>query len=60
MPGEGLTHGPPAEKNAGGRYHRFSRIIRHSLRDGFKRLYVISSGTGVFAPVTSAFVTRLA
>jgi hypothetical protein len=25
MPGEGLTHGPPAEKNAGGRYHRFSR-----------------------------------
>jgi hypothetical protein len=25
MPGEGLTHGPPAEKNAGGRYHRCSR-----------------------------------
>src|SRR5690349_10333021 len=25
MPGEGLTHGPPAERNAGGRYHRCSR-----------------------------------
>src|SRR3569833_99850 len=25
MPGEGLTHGPPAEKNAGGSHHRFSR-----------------------------------
>jgi hypothetical protein len=25
MPGEGLTHGPPAEKNAGGSHHRISR-----------------------------------
>jgi hypothetical protein len=25
MPGEGLTHGPPATKNAGGSHHRFSR-----------------------------------
>jgi len=36
MPGEGLTHGPPATKKAGGSYHRFSRIIRHSLRDGLR------------------------
>jgi hypothetical protein len=35
MPGEGLTHGPPATKKAGGSHHRFSQIIRHSLRDGF-------------------------
>src|SRR5579872_4651982 len=27
MPGAGLAHGPPAKKNAGGRYHRFSRDI---------------------------------
>jgi hypothetical protein len=27
MPGAGLSHGPPAEKNAGGRYHRFSQDI---------------------------------
>jgi hypothetical protein len=25
MPGAGRTHGPPAEKNAGGSHHRFSR-----------------------------------
>jgi len=25
MPGEGLTHGPPAERKAGGSHHRFSR-----------------------------------
>jgi hypothetical protein len=25
MPGEGLTHGPPAKEKAGGRYHRCSR-----------------------------------
>jgi hypothetical protein len=35
MPGEGLTHGPPAERGAGGSHHRISQIIRHSLRDGF-------------------------
>src|SRR5579864_2891399 len=29
------THGPPAAKKAGGSDHRFSPIIRHSLRDGF-------------------------
>ena len=28
MPGDGLTHGPPATKNAGGSHHRFSRINR--------------------------------
>ena len=31
--------GPPAEKNAGGRYHRCSRDDRPSLRDGFLRLW---------------------
>src|SRR5436853_5733881 len=35
MPGEGLTHGPPATKKAGGSHHRFSQINRHSLRNGF-------------------------
>src|SRR5262249_9255014 len=36
MPGEGLTNGPPAERKAGGSHHRFSLIIRHSLRDGLR------------------------
>jgi hypothetical protein len=35
MPGDGLAHGPPAKQKAGGSHHRFSQIIRHSLRDGF-------------------------
>jgi hypothetical protein len=33
-PGAGRTHGPPATKNAGGSHHRFSQILRPSLRDG--------------------------
>jgi len=36
MPGEGLTHGPPAERKAGGSHHRISQIIRHSLRVGLR------------------------
>jgi hypothetical protein len=34
MPGDCLTHGPPAEKIAGGSDHRRRRINRHSLCDG--------------------------
>jgi hypothetical protein len=36
MPGDGLTHGPPAIKIAGGSDHRFSRINRHSPRNGLR------------------------
>src|SRR4051812_32938590 len=41
MPGEGLTHGPPAKKNAGGRYHRSSRQPAFPARWS-SRLYAIS------------------
>jgi len=41
------THGPPAAKKAGGSYHRFSQIIRHSLRDGFNAYSALSLGTGL-------------
>jgi hypothetical protein len=34
MPGDDLTHGPPANKKAGGSDHRFGRVNRHSLRNG--------------------------
>jgi hypothetical protein len=54
MPGDDLTHGPPAEKNAGGRYHRFGRIIRHSLRDGVTVSFVLSSVTMAWLPPSSA------
>ncbi len=33
-PGAGCTHGPPAEKNAGGSHHRYEPDIRPPLRDG--------------------------
>jgi hypothetical protein len=52
MPGEGLTHGPPANQKAGGRHHRLSRIIRHSLRDGFNGvLRALPGEPGFLAPV---------
>jgi len=42
------THGPPATRNAGGSHHRFSQIIRHSLRDGFNAYGVLSRVNGLF------------
>jgi hypothetical protein len=47
MPGEGLTHGPPATKKAGGSHHRFSRINRHSLRDGVTAYGALSPVSGL-------------
>jgi len=53
MPGEGLTHGPPAKEKAGGSYHRISQIIRHSLRDGFNA-YTRSPWGPALLPPSSA------
>jgi hypothetical protein len=47
MPGDGLAHGPPAKQKAGGSYHRFSQIIRHSPRGGVNAYRVLSLGTGL-------------
>jgi hypothetical protein len=58
MPGEGLTHGPPAVKKAGGSHHRFSRIIRHSPRDGFNAYIVLSLGTGLSCPHCGEIISR--
>jgi len=58
MPGEGLTHGPPAAKKAGGSHHRFSQIIRHSLRDGFTAYTWSPRGPGFLAPVIARSVSR--
>jgi hypothetical protein len=48
------THGPPATKKAGGSHHRFSRIIRPSLRDGFNGVLRAPPGTGLSCPVMSS------
>jgi hypothetical protein len=58
MPGDGLTHGPPAIRKAGGRYHRFSRINRHSLRDGFTAYNALSPGTGLSCSRRLRFIIR--
>jgi hypothetical protein len=39
------THGPPAEKNAGGTTGS-AETSRHSPRDGFNASFVLSAGTG--------------
>jgi hypothetical protein len=58
MPGDGLTHGPPAIRKAGGRYHRFSRINRHSLRDGLTAYNALSPGTGLSCSRRLRFIIR--
>src|SRR5262249_42056035 len=59
MPGDDLTPGPPATKNAGGSYHRFGRINRHSLRNGVNDLWRARPGeTGFCVTVASGFIVR--
>jgi hypothetical protein len=47
MSGDGLTHGPPATKKAGGSHHRISRINRHSLRNGLTAYIALSPVSGL-------------
>jgi hypothetical protein len=58
MPGDGLTHGPPATKKAGGSHHRFSQINRHSLRDGLQLISRSPRGPGFLAPVVREIISR--
>ena len=53
MPGDGLTHGPPATKKAGGSHHRFSRINRHSPRNGLRLIRDLLGVRACLATVTS-------
>jgi hypothetical protein len=59
MPGEGLTHGPRAKRSARGGYHRFSRIIRHSPRDGFNAYTRSPWGPAVLPPSLAGCVRRI-
>jgi hypothetical protein len=54
MPGDDLTHGPPATKNTGGSHHRFGRINRHSLRDGVTAYIALSPVTIAWLPPSFA------
>jgi hypothetical protein len=53
MPGEGLTHGPPADKKAGGSHHRCSRSSGIPCAMGYG-LYAISPGRRAFLPPSPA------
>ena len=57
MPGEGLTHGPPAIRKAGGSHHRFSQIIRHSLRDVLRLIRDLPGDRAFLPPSLATFVT---
>jgi hypothetical protein len=60
MPGDDLTHGPPATKKAGGSHHRFSQINRHSLRDGLRLISRSPRGPGFLAPVAGVMQSIIA
>ena len=50
MPGEGLTHGPPAAKKAGGRHHRISQTSGIPCAMALTVYVVLSPGTGLSCP----------
>jgi hypothetical protein len=58
MPGDGLTHGPPATKNAGGSHYRLGRINRHSLRNGLRLIRDLLGVPGFQATVACGIITR--
>ena len=57
MPGAGRNPWPPCIKKARGRNLRFSRIIRHSPRDGFNA-YVALPGNRAFLLPSPAIISR--
>jgi hypothetical protein len=59
MPGVGLTHGPPAERKAGGSHHRFSRNNRHSPRDGLNAYTRSPRGPALLPPFATMRCPRM-
>src|SRR5579864_9305487 len=57
MPDDGLAHGPPAAKKAGGSHHRFSQIIRHSLRDGLRLIRDLPGVRDLLVTVAGEIIT---
>ncbi len=58
MPGEGLTHGPPAAKNAGGRYHRQSRSTGIPCAAVLTLIRDLLGAPGLLATVATTRVKR--
>jgi hypothetical protein len=57
-PGAGRTHGPPANKKAGGSHHRLGLITRPSLRNGVTAYSALSPETGLSCPRRRAIISR--
>jgi hypothetical protein len=57
MPGEGLTHGPPATKKAGGSYHRFSQSSGIPCAMVLRLITCSPRGPGFLAPVISEIIS---
>ena len=58
MPGEGLTHGPPANRKAGGSHHRISRTSGIPCAMVLTLSFVLSPGTGLSCPCRAQIVLR--
>jgi hypothetical protein len=56
MPGAGLAHGPPAEKNAGGRYHRFSRTSGIPRAMALRLIRDLLGAPGLLATVVTLII----
>src|SRR4051812_48269382 len=54
MPGDGLTHGPPAKKMQAAGTTGAAGSTRHSLRDGLHAYIAISPVSGLLATVVRA------
>ena len=53
-PGAGRTHGPPANRKAGGSHHRLGRDTRPSLRNGFNGVLRALPGDRALLPPSQA------
>ena len=56
MPGEGLTHGPPANRKAGGENHRFSRSSGIPCAMVLRLIARSPRGPGFVAPVAREII----
>jgi len=57
MPGAGRNPWPACNKKAGGSYHRFSHIIRHSLRDGLRLIRDLPGVHDLLVTVVGEIIT---
>jgi hypothetical protein len=60
MPGEGLTHGPPAEKKAGGSHHRISQSSGIPCAMALRLIRDLLGAPGLLATVVTLIIVSAA